>query len=160
MPDAPRVYVVVLNWNGYEDTRNCLISLQKVSYPNLRVIVVDNGSIDCSGRRLEMEFGDCEFIFNNKNLGFSGGCNVGITAALEDEECAYVLLLNNDAIVSLDSLQAAVERAEADQQIGMVGGKILHSHETKILSYAGGFVSRWRGQSSIRGFGEVDRGKY
>lgn len=160
MSQPPRVYVVVLNWNGYEDTRNCLISLQKVSYANLGTIVVDNGSRDCSGERLQREFGDFRFIFNEKNLGFSAGCNVGIRAALEDAECAYVLLLNNDAIVSPDLLQGAVERAELDPQIGIVGGKILHSPQTKVLSYAGGFVSRWRGQTSIRGFGEVDQGKY
>lgn len=156
----PRVYVIVLNWNKYEDTKKCLESLKKASYPNLKIIVTDNGSKDGSGKRLQSSFPDLGFILNDKNLGFSAGCNVAIRAALEDADCAYVLLLNNDSYVEPDFLQAAIDEAEADEKIGLVGGKILHSPESKIISYAGGFVTLLRGQIIIRGFNEIDRGQY
>lgn len=54
--DMPRVYAIILNWNKYEDTKNCLESLQQATYPNLKIIVVDNGSADGSGKRLQQEF--------------------------------------------------------------------------------------------------------
>jgi len=121
---------------------------------------VDNGSRDGSGGRLEAEFPDFQFILNEKNLGFSRGCNVGIRAALDDAHCAYVLLLNNDAVATPRFLERAVETAEENPQIGLVGGKLLYSPESKKIWYAGGDVNRWRGQVAIRGFREVDQGQY
>ena len=157
---VPVVYVIVLNWNRYEDTRKCIESLLAASYPALRILIVDNGSADGSGERLQADFPALRFIFNDRNLGFSKGCNVGMRAALADKDCAYVLLLNNDAVVSPHCLERAVEMAEANPRIGMVGGKIFQAPGSNVLSYAGGYVSRWRGQTVVRGFGEVDRGKF
>src|SRR5437763_7318693 len=118
MTKKPRIYVVVLNWNNYADTQKCLESLRTATYSNLRIIVVDNGSIDGSGQRLAREYPEWPVILNDSNLGFSRGCNVGIRAALEDETCAYVLLLNNDATATPSFLEKAVEAAEADRRVG------------------------------------------
>lgn len=156
----PTVYVIVLNWNNYEVTKRCLESLLQASYPKLSVIVVDNGSVDGSTERLKAEFADVQFIFNEKNLGFARGCNVGIRAALKDEHCDYVLLLNNDAFVPPAFLEKAVAVAEGDKSIGLVGGKVLQSPESNTIWYAGGHIDRWRGQAMLRGFGEVDHGQY
>jgi hypothetical protein len=158
--EYPKVYVIILNWNNYEDTKRCLESLQKVTYPNLLVIVVDNASTDNSNTRLKQGFAHLQFISNEKNLGFAKGCNVGIEAALSHEECAYVLLLNNDSVVAPNFLEGAVATAEADNMIGLVGGKILESPESRKIWYAGGYINRWRGQAITRGFGEVDHGQY
>jgi len=158
--NSPRVYAIVLNWNNYEDSKKCLESLQRATYPNLRTIVVDNGSADGSADRLREEFSQHLFVLNKANLGFSRGCNSGIRIALEDRDCVYVLLLNNDAIVVPDFLEKAVEKAEADSGIGLVGGKLLHSPESKVISYAGGDIDRWRGRVVIRGFNEKDCGQY
>jgi GT2 family glycosyltransferase len=155
----PQVNVIILNWNNYEDTKKCLESLQKATYSNLSVTVVDNGSADGSGKRLQTEFPDIQFIFNEKNLGFARGCNVGIRAALRDEDCAYVLLLNNDSVFTPDFLEKAVEIAEADRQVGLVGGKVLQSPETKKIWYAGGHINLWRGQAVTR-HGQIDFGQY
>lgn len=155
-----KVYVVILNWNRYEHTRKCIESLQANVYSNLKLIIVDNASADESGTRLRSDFPQHEVIFNESNLGFARGCNVGIRAALEDCECAYVLLINNDATLATHGLEKAVETAEANKKIGLVGGKILHSPESKIIWYAGGYINRWRGQAITRGSHEVDRGQY
>jgi len=156
----PKVYAIILNWNNYEDTRRCLESLQQVTYPNIETIVVDNGSRDESGERLKKEFPQLRFILNDKNLGFARGCNVGIRAALDDEDCAYVLLLNNDAVATPGFLNRAVETGEKYKDAGLIGGKILYSPESKRIWYAGGEIKRWRGLTVIRGFREVDQGQY
>src|SRR6185503_1441984 len=148
------------NWNNYEDTKKCVESVEQATYPNLKIVVVDNASADGSGKRLEMSFPQHRFVSNEKNLGFSRGCNSGIRAAIKDKDCAYVLLLNNDAIVPPQFLERAIEEAEKNNQIGLVGGKILTSAETRRIWYAGGDIDRWRGQVTIRGFNEIDNGQY
>ncbi|HEY9230987.1 MAG TPA: glycosyltransferase family 2 protein, partial [Blastocatellia bacterium] len=158
-PD-PCVYVIILNWNNFADSRRCLESLRAATYANLKVIVVDNGSADGSGKRLQEHFPDLRFIFNDRNLGFARGCNVGIRAALEDEDCAYVLPLNNDAVATPTFLERAVEVAEQQAEVGVVSGKILYSPEVRKFWYAGGYVDLWRGRVYVRGFREDDRGQY
>ena len=81
----PFVYVCVLNWNGYEDTRECLGSLKAVMYPNFKVLVIDNGSTDGSADRIARDFPGLEIIRNNSNLGFAGGNNEGIKHAHRDK---------------------------------------------------------------------------
>lgn len=113
------VVIVVLNWNNYKDTKECLESIQKVEYPSFEVLVVDNGSTDGSGDRINDEFEWCDVIFTDENLGYSAGMNVGIEAAL-DSDADYVLLLNNDTIVEPDFLAPLVETAEAHERVAIV----------------------------------------
>jgi GT2 family glycosyltransferase len=156
----PRIYAVVLNWENFSETRLCLNSLCDSGYPNLRTIVVDNGSQDCSVDMLRKEFPELTLLINEFNLGFARGCNVGIRQALQDSECAYVFLLNNDATILTGRLRSAVELAESDPRIGLISGKVLSSSESKTIWYAGGRLNRLRGQAIVRGFGEVDQGQY
>jgi GT2 family glycosyltransferase len=156
----PTVYVIVLNWNNYKDTKRCLESLQSASYPSLKIIVVDNASTDGSGKQLQLESHNIQFIFNDKNFGFARGCNAGIRAALGDENCEYVLLVNNDAVVVPGFLEKAIDVSEADKGIGVVGGKILTSPETRRIYYAGGYVDRLRAGCLIRGSSATDRGQF
>src|SRR2546421_4881319 len=158
--DNPRVWAIVLNWNNYDDTKSCLESLQQATHCDLKIIVVDNASADGSGKRLQQEFGQHRFVFNEANLGFSRGCNRGIRVALEDEHCAYVFLINNDAVVNPDSISEAVSAAEADERIGLVSGKVLFSEKRNTIWYAGGHIDLWRGRTVTRGFGEIDSGQY
>src|SRR5207253_1415253 len=76
--DQPLVIVVILHWKNYDRTRAALKSLQRISYPNYRVTVVDNFSNDGSIENLEAEFPGSTFLQNESNLGFSRGCNPGI----------------------------------------------------------------------------------
>lgn len=160
MKSQPQVWVVILNWNCYEATRRCLESLQKATYPKLKILIIDNASSDGSGQRLQEEFNQYSFVFNEANLGFSKGCNAGIRLALEDAGCSYVLLLNSDAQVAPGFLEKAVERAQADDRIGLISGKVLRSFESKKIWYAGGDISLWRGAVIIRGHGATDEGQY
>jgi len=147
---VPKVAIIVLNWNNYADTKECLKSLENVTYPDYEIAIVDNGSTDGSVTRLEVEFPQYKFIKSEENLGFAGGNNVGIKYALE-RAANYVLLLNNDTIVSPDFLTEMVKIAEEDETVGLVGGKI-YRYGTHDIHHAGGRLVLWRGTGySFRG---------
>jgi len=161
MKICPRVTVVVLNWNGKEDTLNCLNSLSSVVYPNYRILVVDNFSTDGSIQFFEELYPNIDIIQNPKNLGFAEGNNVGIRRALEDG-ADYVLLLNNDTVVDRYFLDRLVEAAESDHAIGFAGPKVyyLGKDANRIISFAGGALNLWVGRSRHRGLDQLDSGQY
>ncbi|WP_158413908.1 glycosyltransferase family 2 protein [Halorubrum sp. CGM5_25_10-8B] len=134
---CPEVAIIVLNWNNYSDTAECLRSLKDIEYPNYCVYVVDNGSTDGSGERLEEEFPWCEFIFNHGNLGFAAGNNPAIDTAIEGE-ASYVLLLNNDIQAEDGLLKPLVETAEKYEDTVIVGGVLLNE-EGDVYSAGGDF---------------------
>ena len=158
--DCPVVYVIVLTWNNYHDTKKCLKSLQQVTYPKLRIVIVDNGSADGSGQRLQVEFSQYEFVFNEANLGFARGCNRGIRVASEDPDCAYVLLLNNDMEVEPDFLEPAVAAAEGNASAGLVTGKILFGDRRNVIWQAGGYIHGLRIQGIAPAWNQLDDGRW
>lgn len=137
------VLVVILNWNGIEDTLRCLLSLQQQTYKNFKIAVVDNGSSDSSIERLlEISEGDNNIILirNGRNLGFAGGVNTGIKYALNHSFDA-VVLLNNDAVADkswLENLVNAVENTDAS----IITGLLLRS-DGKSIDSTGDFFSIW-----------------
>jgi GT2 family glycosyltransferase len=145
--DDPSVGIVVLNWESYEDTAECLQSLRSISYPNFETVVVDNGSTDGSREQLMEEFEWCTFVLNDENRGFASGNNPGIEAVLSDG-VDYVLLLNNDTVVPPDFLSPLVETAETHDDVVAVGGVQFRYDTEQILSagcrffpYLGGRIS-------------------
>ena len=120
----PKVSIIIPNWNGLEDTIECLESLKKISYQNYEVIVVDNGSSGNDAEVLRCRFSDyIHLIKNDKNLGYAGGVNVGIKYAQSNSRPDFLLLLNNDTVVAADFLTRLVESAMTDNSIGVVGPK-------------------------------------
>jgi GT2 family glycosyltransferase len=134
-----RVVVIVLNWNGREDTMACLESLEAVDYPNWEVLVVDNGSEDGSVEAIRAGYPRVVVIETGKNLGFAGGNNRGIEAALA-RGAEFILLLNNDTTVAPDLLRALVRAAEEHPDAGVFGAKIYFFSDPQRLWYAG---ARW-----------------
>lgn len=132
----PHVGIVILNWNNYEDTAECLQSINNIEYNNYSIYVVDNGSSDQSGRRIDQDFDETEVIFNDENLGFSAGCNVGIKRAVADG-CEYILLLNNDIIVTPGFLSPLVKTAQEKSNVACVGG-VIYENDTERIWDAGG----------------------
>jgi len=121
MGEKPFVDIVILNFNREQDTAECILSLARMDYKDYRVIVVDNGSSDGSGSRLKQRFGKIELIRSEANLGFAGGCNVGMTHSMRSGKAAYLLLLNSDAIAGERLLDALTDVAAMDPTIGIVG---------------------------------------
>ena len=132
----PKVAIIILNWNNFEATSDCLKSLENIEYPNYQVIVVDNGSTDGSRERLVKEFEWPRIILNGENLGFSAGNNVGIKEALSDG-ADYVVLLNNDTNVQNTFLTPLVRAAESEKDIVISGG-IIREMGSDDIWYSGG----------------------
>ena len=154
------VFIIILNWNGWRDTVDCVESCRKLSYPSVRILIVDNGSTDGSEAILRERFPDLDVIRTGDNLGFAGGNNVGITCALE-RGAEYVWLLNNDTVVEPDALSGLVQVAESDDSIGMAGSKIVYYDDPERLWYAGAILDPARPHCPAhRGLGERDRGQY
>jgi GT2 family glycosyltransferase len=123
---APRVRVVVLNYDGGEMTLRCLDGLRRLDYPHdrLDVVLVDNGSIDGIVDRVRAEYPEVIVKEPLANLGFAGGCNLGIgDPAVGDYD--YVALLNNDAVAEPGWLTPLVDTLESDTGVGAASSKIL-----------------------------------
>ena len=132
--EYPLVYIIVLNWNNYKDTEECINSLNRMSYPNYRIIIVDNGSHDNSGGMLHKEFPEHIFLFNHKNLGYAGGNNIGIKKAI-NIGADYILILNNDIVVkSHDFLASLISYMENHKETGILGPKVLSYQDQAVLS--------------------------
>lgn len=127
----PLVYIIILNWNGKEDTIECIDSVKKIDYPNYKIIIVDNGSVDDSVKIFKKKYPKIKIIQNKKNLGYAEGNNVGIRYALRNK-ADYILILNNDAIVDKKFLTELVKVAESDEKIGIVGPLVYYSKSNEI----------------------------
>jgi len=139
--DLPEVAIIILNWNNYEDTTECLNSLKDIDYPNYQVIVVDNGSTDGSGDKLADEYDWCDFVFNETNRGFPGGVNVGIREA-QNHNVDYVLLLNNDTVIDTNALQEMVTVGQSNNDAGIIGSMILDYSDETVHDAGRKFVFR------------------
>lgn len=137
--DFPKVVVVILNWNGRTDTLTCLDSLTAVVYPNWELLVVDNGSEDGSVEAIRKAHPTLPVIESAENLGFAGGNNLGIAAALQ-RTADFILLLNNDTIVAPDLLSEFVQAALEHPDAGALSGKIYFLSDPHRLWYSG---TRW-----------------
>ena len=144
---APRVAIVVLNWNGWQDTLACIASLQNVTYTDFRIVLVDNGSTDESMLHFQREIPSVELLQAGANLGFGGGCNVGIRHALA-QGAEFVWLINSDATVDPGALSALVQLADQYPAVGAVGSVLFDAGAvTQIQLWGGGRVGLWSGRS-------------
>ncbi len=158
---SPKVSISILNWNGLDDTIECLESLKKITYPNYKVVLVDNGSEGDDAEVLRERFGDyIHLIEKDKNYGFAEGCNIGMRYALSNLNPDYILLLNNDTVVDPDFLTELVKVAESSVRIGIVGSKTCSYDEPNKIQSAGARINWWTGEASLIGCAEIDRGQF
>lgn len=159
MTAEPLVFIVIVNWNGREITLDCLRSLQGITYPNTKTIVVDNASSDGSAEAIRREFPAVEVLNMKENLRFAGGNNAGIAFSLE-HGAEMVLLLNNDTTVHPAFLGRMVTRLLSAPDVGMVAPKIYYHHDPQRIWFAGGVISMWTGTMRHIGIREPDRGQH
>ncbi|NLT41867.1 MAG: glycosyltransferase family 2 protein [Anaerolineae bacterium] len=155
----PLVALVTLNWNGKDHTIECVESLSRLTYPNYRVLIVDNGSTDGSVAAFHAQLPEALVIENGRNLGYSQGFNAGLQAAY-DLGAEYVLILNNDTIVDRGVLEALVGTAERDEKIGFVSGKVYYYDRPNVIQTAGREPHPLYLVHGLVGEGEEDRGQY
>lgn len=160
---APKVFIIILNWNNWSDTFECLESVKKINYVNFKVVVVDNGStqkpVGFDDLIRQWQTAAVKFIFNPDNLGFSEGNNIGIKYALE-QDADYILLLNNDMLVEPDFLSQLASVGQSHSEAGFLGPKILFSGAPKTIWFAGGKINWLYNKGIMVGHAEVDVGQY
>jgi len=153
----PLVSIITINYNHSGVTCEMLESLYHISYKNIEVIVVDNGSPDDNPKIIKEKFPRIVLIETGENLGFAGGNNLGITRS----HGKYILLLNNDTIVTVGFLEPLVNKMESDPAIGAVSPKIRFFYNPDTIQYAGLTpINPYTIRSRAIGFSEKDVGQY
>jgi GT2 family glycosyltransferase len=153
------VAIILVNWNGKNDTLECLASLRKLDTRDVHVIVVDNGSGDGSVEALRSAHPWVEIIALPENRRFAGGNNAGIGHALQSG-VDHILLLNNDTLVAPDFVTHMLNRLSSEPDCGMVAPKIYYATPPDRLWFTGGIISFWTGTMRHMGIREIDRGQY
>jgi GT2 family glycosyltransferase len=152
------IVIIILNTNHREDTLTALASLERSTYENHQVIVLDNASTDGSVQAIRSEFPNVPIIELEKNLGYAGNNNVGIRAALA-RGADWVFILNEDTVVAPDCLSQLVEAIEGNPSIGIAGPTVYHHDEPEVIQSAGGSLDHhW--VPIHGGQNEVDHGQF
>jgi GT2 family glycosyltransferase len=154
----PLIYVVILNTNRRDDTLACLASLSESTYHNIKIIVLDNHSIDGSVESIQSAFSDVQIISLNQNLGYAGNNNVGIEEAMK-RGADWILVLNEDTILDPYCLAELVQVGESDPSMGIVGPMVYHHDEPNIIQSAGGVLGKYW-QSRHLAQNELDCGQF
>lgn len=156
----PLVCVILVNYNGYRDTRECVNSLKKCNYSNIKIIIVDNASAHGAVQYDDIITHDiCRIVSLKENVGFAGGNNVGFEyARLYNPN--YYLVLNNDTVVTKNFIQPLLKCFDIDTNIGIATGKILSYYEKDTVWYGGSYYDAEFGEHKIRGIGEKDSDLY
>jgi GT2 family glycosyltransferase len=157
-----KLTIVVLNWNGLEDTRALLRTLERCRVPegwSARVCVVDNGSTDGSARRIAGEFPKVDVLALPENLRFAGGNNQGIERALAAGADA-IMLLNNDTEADPALLERLLLALEQHPEAGAVAPLIYFAAPSRRIWYAGGRCNPALGLAAHRGLRQLDKGQY
>ena len=156
---SERTLVLVLNWNGLEDSRACLRSLDPVIGTGTEVVLLDNGSEDGSADALEAEFPRVRVVRNGGNLLYAGGNNVGLRMAL-DEDFDFVCVLNNDTEVDPGFLDPLMDALRGDPGAAVAGPKILYLDRPDRIWSAGTRITPWLGWIRHRGIRARDTGRF
>lgn len=158
MTEKPLISFVTICYNGLEDTRQLVQSLQNtmqsVSY---EIIIVDNASARDEAEILRKEFPRITVLRSDRNLGFSGGNNLGIQSATGK----YIFLINNDTYLTEDGIGYLVERIESAGDIAAVSPKIRFAFPPQAIQFAGYTpLSPITLRNALIGFGEADDGRF
>lgn len=141
--------IIILNWNGWQDTIECLDSVYKIINEEFKVFLVDNNSQDDSIDRLREAYPNLDIIVSEKNLGFSGGNNLAINLAMQ-EGYDYFWLLNNDTTVNSMALRALLDKAMSRSDYGIIGSIIIEYYNpTKVQAWGGGRINKSLGLTSL-----------
>ena len=140
---AGSVNLFVLNWNGRDLTLDCLSSLEKITYPNVKVYVIDNGSSDNSVTEIQNQFPDFEIIQLPENYGFSRGNNAGFQ--LVKQKADFTIFLNNDTVVDPYFVEPLINEMESNSTVKQATPKIFYADDLEYIWFGGGKINLWAG---------------
>jgi len=131
---SPKVCLIVLNWMNYDLCSRLLRAFRDLSYSNLDVVLVDNGSPDGSGRKLSLDFPEIAYVALRDNLGYAAGNNTGMKLALE-RGADLVFLLNFDlTILICQIIEHMVSCFQSISKLGILNPLILRDNSSSIMS--------------------------
>ena len=154
----PLVSLITLNYNQTEVTCAFLESTKALTYHNFETIVVDNASTKDPTKQIEQgNYPHLRLVLSEKNLGFTGGNNLGMRKAQGD----YVLIVNNDTEVTPNLLEQLLMPFKQDERVGVVSPKIKFYDHPDIIQYAGFQpMNPFTGRTGAVGSREPDRGQH
>lgn len=142
--------IIIINWNSYDCTKDCLQSLEEMSYSNYDIILVDNNSEDGSGEKLSSEYPKVIYLKLSENKGFTGGNNYGMNYSI-NRDYTYTILLNNDTFVEPNFLEILVNYMNANIHVGAIQPKIYFNHDRALLWNGGSWFNPWTGNDYVEG---------
>ena len=151
----PNVHILILNWNGKDVLYDCVKSIFDSDYINYEVTIIDNGSNDNSIYKVKNDFKDLNFIFIDKNIGYSKGYNYAFNE-LKNTNDDYYFLLNNDTIIKNNTISKLIDATLIFGHHNIYGPKILNYSDGSIW-YAGGKISYFTKIATHIGLNKTDQ---
>lgn len=147
--------LVIPNWNGKKFLKICLPSLQKQTFKDFEIVVVDNGSSDGSKEFIAKYYPEVKVVALAKNIGFAPAVNLGI----KNSTGKYIILVNNDTKVAKDCIKFLVKAADRKKEVGMVAAKMLNFYDPRLIDSAGDYIDVV-GHADNIGRGEKDGDRF
>jgi GT2 family glycosyltransferase len=152
------IAIVLVNYNGFEDTRDCLVSISKVNGEQPYVVIVDNNSKDKDDlKKLSETYNYLHIIYNDSNVGFGKANNLGIDWVVKNLDTDFIFLLNNDTEINKDTLENLILNFPNNQETVLVSPKILTYEKNPRIWYGGGFINYKRISVNVSGIGQVNQ---
>ncbi|MEM9858290.1 MAG: glycosyltransferase family 2 protein [Bacteroidota bacterium] len=152
--EHPLVSIISIHFNVEQETIEFIESCEQLSYPNLEVIIVDNGSN--KPFKPNLKYDQIKLIRSEENLGFAGGNNLG----LKGSKGEYIFFLNNDTLLPVDFVEPIVSFLKEHPKAGALSPKVLYS-DRKTIQYAGsGSISNYTGRGQRVGKMQIDQGQF
>ncbi len=142
-----KIKILILNWNGRNDTIECLKSLTKQLSINQSILLIDNASSDGSVNKISKKFPNIEILQLKKNFGFSGGMNKGLNHLKKDKP-DFVIFMNNDVIASDFFLEKLLNGINHCGKNNILSPLICYHSDKDKIWYGGGEIKLWRGKIS------------
>lgn len=134
----PKIAVLILNFNGANDTLECLKSLDRCLYASFEVFLIDNGSTPPQLDKMSLDYSfPVHFYRSEKNLGFAGGNNFLLKKISESNEFSFVYFLNNDTVVDPLFLTETMNTISNDSSIGIIASLSLQYYNHSLVENAG-----------------------
>jgi GT2 family glycosyltransferase len=154
-----RVAIILVNWNSFDLTNDCISSLNEISYNSYNIIVIDNGSADGSGDKIKEKHPNIILLKSDTNLGFTGGNNIGLQYSL-DNGYEYSILLNNDTFVEKGFLNQLVHFMDQHPECGIIQPRIFFHTNRKLLWNGGSYYSKTFGWTYTKGYSKQSGPQY
>jgi GT2 family glycosyltransferase len=148
-----KTVIVLVNYNGFSDTKACLKSIRKSLGELPFVVLVDNASNNSDLNELHKIYPQLKIINNTSNVGFGKANNLGIKWALNNLNSDYIFLLNNDTVLEPDAIDKLKRAVDENMNYAFSTPKIVFMESPNEIWYSGGKIDWKFGRGIVPGLG-------